>query len=88
MKTIKFTPEFKRNFRKRISKDSHLVKLFHSAVENFPENREELKDHALTGKMQKYRAFSVDIDCRIVYIEAEESYIFIDIGTHDEVYIR
>jgi len=31
-------------------------------------------------------SFDVDADCRVVYIEREDDFLFLDIGTHEEVY--
>jgi addiction module RelE/StbE family toxin len=45
-----------------------------------------LNDHALTGDMQGRRAFSITGDIRVVYIELQDKIIFIDIGTHNQVY--
>lgn len=45
-----------------------------------------LHDHALTGKLAGKRAFSMAGDIRIIYIELEDSIVFLDIGTHNQVY--
>jgi addiction module RelE/StbE family toxin len=48
--------------------------------------REPLNDHPLTGKLKGLRAFSVGGDVRVVYQEAENYYLFLDIGSHNQVY--
>lgn len=47
-----------------------------------------LKNHALSGKMQFKRAFSVARDIRIIYqeIDGHAWVILLDIGTHNQVY--
>ncbi len=45
-----------------------------------------LNDHPLAGDMQGRRAFSITGDIRAVYIELEDKIIFIDIGSHNQVY--
>lgn len=45
-----------------------------------------INDHALTGDLQGRRAFSVTGDIRVVYIELEDKIIFLDIGSHNQVY--
>ena len=48
----------------------------------------ELRTHALTGKLHGCHAFSVDFDCRVVFmfLKGQSRVLLIDIGTHDEVY--
>lgn len=46
-----------------------------------------LHDHALSGKLKSRRAFSVSGDIRVIYEELEEAYVFLDIGTHSQVYM-
>ncbi len=45
-----------------------------------------LKDHGLTGRMQGLRAFSIAGDIRVVYVETESYFEFLDIGSHNQVY--
>jgi mRNA-degrading endonuclease YafQ of YafQ-DinJ toxin-antitoxin module len=46
-----------------------------------------LKTHQLTGDLKNLWSFSVDYDCRIIfYFESKTKIVFIDIGTHDDVY--
>lgn len=50
-------------------------------------NHTTLKDHKLRGKRQSFRAFSITGDVRVVYVEeSKDAVIFIDIGTHNQVY--
>jgi mRNA-degrading endonuclease YafQ of YafQ-DinJ toxin-antitoxin module len=45
-----------------------------------------LYDHHLTGDLQGRRAFSITGDVRVVYIEFKDKIIFLDVGTHNQVY--
>lgn len=45
-----------------------------------------MNDHVLTGSLQGRRAFSISGDVRVIYIELEDKIIFLDIGTHNQVY--
>lgn len=61
-------------FRRRLS-------LFVAGERGYP-----LNDHALIGSMAGKRAFSVTADIRVIYEEIEEAIIFLDIGTHAQIY--
>ena len=47
-----------------------------------------LRTHPLTGKLHGCYAFTVDLDCRVVFmfIKGHSKVLLIDIGTHEEVY--
>jgi mRNA-degrading endonuclease YafQ of YafQ-DinJ toxin-antitoxin module len=46
-----------------------------------------LKTHKLSGKLKELWSFSVDYDERILfYFTEDEKAVFVDIGSHDEVY--
>jgi mRNA-degrading endonuclease YafQ of YafQ-DinJ toxin-antitoxin module len=45
-----------------------------------------LRNHVLNDKMSGLKAFSIDKDCRVIYKETKDYYLFYDIGNHDEVY--
>jgi addiction module RelE/StbE family toxin len=57
------------------------VALFAQGVRDTP-----LNDHPLTGSMTGKRAFSITSDIRVIYIETDEAFVFVDIGTHAQVY--
>lgn len=51
-------------------------------------NNSKLRNHALVGKLKNYRSISAGFDLRIVF-EEKDNYIlviFIDVGTHNQVY--
>jgi addiction module RelE/StbE family toxin len=45
-----------------------------------------LDDHALKGKMKGKRAFSITDDVRVIYVESDNVFVFLDIGSHNQVY--
>jgi len=87
---IEYSSKFKRHFKKRIANDSLLLPLFEEKLKLFINDPRtpELLTHKLTGNMKSFHAFSVAYDCRIVFTfeENKTTAIFVDIGTHHEVY--
>jgi addiction module RelE/StbE family toxin len=80
---------FKRSYRKRIKNDEERRRRFWRRVELFLSSpfSPQLRTHKLSGKLEGQWAFSVDDDCRVVFEFIEKDKIlFIDIGSHDEVY--
>ena len=43
-------------------------------------------DHALTDGLEGKRAFSITGEIRVIYVELEGCIVFLDIGTHNQVY--
>ena len=89
MKPIKRSRVFENHFKKRISPHVVLLKQFEHRLRLFMngERGYPLHDHALSGKLKGRRAFSVSGDIRVIYEELEEAYVFLDIGTHSQVYM-
>jgi addiction module RelE/StbE family toxin len=85
MKAIRYTRQFTRLYKQRIAQDEQLNRDFQESVEAFQEERSLVADHALTGVMQGQRAFSINEDYRVVYLEREEYYLFLSVGTHEQV---
>lgn len=87
-KPIKYAPNYERHFAERIENDETLVGLVENRIALFINNKSDsnLSDHALSWKMQGLRAFSITKDIRVVYEETETTFIFRDIGTHNQVY--
>lgn len=88
MKPIQRNKNFKKHFNQRVAKDKKLVaqfkerfSLFCLGVRDYP-----IYDHPLTGKMAGKRGWSVANDLRVIYRETDEAIIFIDIGSHAQVY--
>jgi mRNA-degrading endonuclease YafQ of YafQ-DinJ toxin-antitoxin module len=49
----------------------------------------KLKTHKLSGKLKRLWSFSIEYDLRVVFFFTDEKprkAIFVDLGTHDEVY--
>lgn len=88
MKVIKRHREFEKHFLKRITPHEKLVTQFEEHLKLFVSGRvnNPLNDHPLKGKFAGKRAFSVTGDIRVVYEEISDSIIFLDIGTHNQVY--
>lgn len=86
---IDFHKKFQKNYLKRIKNNKKLDFLFHKRVEQFILNPEycQLNNHKLTGKLQKSCSFSINGDIRIIYQWIDsETVLFLDIGSHNQVY--
>jgi mRNA-degrading endonuclease YafQ of YafQ-DinJ toxin-antitoxin module len=88
MKEIRGSKQFALRYKRRIAKDEHLTEEFWDSVEAFRIDPESVNDHALDNAMEGQRAFSINNEYRVVYIEQEEYYRFLDVGTHEQVYLR
>jgi addiction module RelE/StbE family toxin len=88
MKQIKRDKTFEKHFKQRITPNEKLVKVFKQRLVLFIKGElgYPLYDHALTGKLNGKRAFSVAGDIRVIYIELEDFIVFLDIGSHSQVY--
>jgi addiction module RelE/StbE family toxin len=91
MKGVKLSNQFRRHYKKRISKNEQLSRQFLEALTHFLEDRQApvfLNDHQLKSRMKLFRVFAINSDYRVVYIEKSDCYIFLDIGIHQQVYLR
>lgn len=88
MKSIKWSATFRKHYKERITKDERLQKAFWDTIDGFLYNRQWVGDHSLQEKMAGKSSFDVTDEYRIVYIEREDNFLFLDVGTHEEVYIR
>ena len=88
MKRVEFCRNFEKAYKKRIADDRKLRLAFDTCYMLFCDGKHgyPLNDHALTGTRKGQRAFSIANDVRVIYIEAEEKIIFLDIGSHNQVY--
>lgn len=88
MKTVVFDKKFIKSYKLRISNNTKISKKYDDRYLLFCAGKRGnlLNDHALTGNKSGLRAFSITGDIRVVYIETKEEYIFLDIGTHNQVY--
>lgn len=88
---IKYSKDFIKSYKKRIRSNLKLKKRFEERLEIFIEDQSSpvLKNHLLSGKMRNFRSFSVAGDMRVIYFqENDDSIIFIDVGSHNQVYNR
>lgn len=86
---IEYHVRFLKSFRKRVRPNSKLMVQFRKRVGVFVHDRSStiLRDHALKGSKSKLRAFSLSGDYRIVYYQkSDRKVVFIDVGTHNQVY--
>ena len=80
---------FRRSYKKKISRNSELKSKFQQSIKMFSEEpfHIKLKTHKLSGTLKDCWAFSVDYDCRIIFKFIDKNRVLlIDIGSHDEVY--
>ena len=86
---ILLTDQYKKNFNKRISRNVSLVARYRERVLLFMQDVHSplLHMHILKGKMKEFRSFSITGDVRVIYIQENKTTIlFVDIGTHVQVY--
>lgn len=88
MKHIELTKRFEKSYKKRIAPQAKFRAAYIASVRAFNdgERGQPLNDHALKGKLAGKRAFSIANDIRVVYEETDDAYIFLDIGSHNQVY--
>lgn len=88
MKPIQRHKRFEKHFRQRITPDPKLLRQFENRLELFLSGQRDypLDDHALTGALKGKRAFSIANDIRVIYEETAQAYLFLDIGSHSQVY--
>lgn len=88
MKPIKRDRKFEKHFKQRISSHPKLRSQFRKRLELFVSGElgYPLHDHALSGKLAGMRSFSVTGDIRVIYVEFEDHIVFLDVGTHSQVY--
>jgi addiction module RelE/StbE family toxin len=88
IKELIWSSSFKRAFKKHVV-GKYFEKTFPEKVELFVENpfNPLLKTHKLSGNLSDLWSFAVAYDCRIIFkFLSDKRVLFIDIGTHDEVY--
>ncbi len=86
---IAFSSSFKRAFKRKVAGSKERKDNFWNKIEVFKNNpfESQLKSHKLSGKLKDYWSFSIEFDLRVIfYFAEEEKIVFIDVGTHKEVY--
>lgn len=88
MKPIRLSRYFEKSYKKRIAPIENMRTVYMARVAAFQagEREKPLNDHALKGKLKGKRAFSITGDVRVVYEETKEAIIFLDVGSHNQVY--
>jgi addiction module RelE/StbE family toxin len=88
MKPLKRHKTFEKHFKQRIRSNKNIADQFKARLAQFiaGERGHPLNDHALTGKLAGKRSFSITGDIRVIYIEFEDAIVFLDIGSHNQVY--
>lgn len=86
---VDFSSTFDRAYKKRIRGNKELEIRFAERLHRFMENPRDpsLHVHKLSHDLTGLFAFKIDYDCRVVfeYIDPDHA-LFVDIGTHDQVY--
>lgn len=85
---VGFSKSFKRSFKKRI-KNTVSEARFYEKLELFINNpyASSLRTHKLSGSLAPSWAFSIEYNLRVVFdFVTETKVMFLDIGTHDQVY--
>ena len=84
---ISYSSHFLRKVRKLSSADQ---KKLSQKIEISKKNPSDvrLRTHALSGRLKNYFAFSLDHSQRVIFIKPKPHVVlYIDVGTHDEVYL-
>jgi len=87
-KGIKLAKRFRKNLDRRFEGNRSAERLIKERIKLFLLDRTNplVNDHRLLGRLSNYRSFSITGDIRIIYMEYEEYYLFMDIGTHNQIY--
>jgi addiction module RelE/StbE family toxin len=89
MTEIAFSSSFHRAFKGKIRGNSKLEQRFWERVEIFKADPRDprLRTHKLSGSLQGWWSFTIEYDVRVIFWFVDPSrVVFVDIGTHDEVY--
>ena len=86
---ISFSSSFKKSYKKKIKNDRNLENKFWEKLNIFLNDPFErsLKTHKLSGQLKDLWSFSIEFDIRVIFHFIDKTKIlFIEIGTHEEVY--
>lgn len=86
---IEFHQKFRKHYKSRIVKNRGLLSKTEAKIKLFKINPQNptLKDHQLTGDKKDFRSFWITGDIRVIYYPiSKNEAIFIDIGSHNQVY--
>lgn len=89
MTDVGFSTSFQRAFKRKIKGNALLETRFWERLEIFQNNPfdQRLKTHKLSGRLKDLWSFTIEYDLRVVFsfLEGDRA-LFVDIGTHEEVY--
>lgn len=82
---IEFSPIF---IKKLVAASAEIKQAFRETVELFEENphHEGLHNHPLKDEYAEIRSINVTGDWRALYRRDTQRIIFVDLGTHDQLY--
>ena len=86
---IQYHRNFLKSYNKRIRSNPKLKSTFEKRVKQFclKPDHPLLHDHQLIGEKQNFRSFSITGDIRLIYFWInEQTVLFLDIGSHNQVY--
>ena len=86
---VSYSTSFKRSFKRKIVAGSERETRLRSKIALFMNDPFDsaLKTHKLSGRLKGYWSFSLEYDLRVIfYFEDAETAVFVDLGTHKEVY--
>ena len=87
---VAYSQSFIKAYKKKIIQNTAIIANFFDRFQIFIHNPfdKSLKTHKLSGKLKDLWAFSLEYDLRIVFYfeNNHQNAVFIDIGSHDEVY--
>lgn len=86
---INLNPEYVKHYKKRIIPNPKLDKRTEERIKIFINNPHDsvLKDHQLSGTKRHFRAFWITGNIRVIYEKVgDDEVLFLDIGTHPQVY--
>lgn len=85
---IEFSTRFKLELKKNGKKDKKILEKIERVLRIFREDpkHNSLRLHKLEGKLGDYWSLSVETNFRLIFYYSKEGVIFVDMGTHDQVY--
>lgn len=85
---IKIDKDLEKELLSIRKKDQKLYRRIEKQIDLFTKNpnHPSLRLHKLTGKLDNMWSISIDKSIRMVFLFIADKALFVDIGTHDEVY--
>lgn len=85
---LEFTKNFRKAHQKRIQPKRNLAQRFDERLKLFNQDptHPTLKNHSLIGAKKDLYSISITGDIRAIYRKEDDKYVFMDIGSHNQVY--